>query len=162
MKKRILLAALLLIPLPALAQSAAPPPAKLYGSAADVQALIAKAKAEHKSDSANTAELVVTAQGYPMQLEYRTGTTPPSIHPGHAELIEVIDGNCTLITGGTLVGAKPGAPGAMTSNGTAIEGGSPRKIAKGDYIIVPANTPHQYTDVQGLIMMTLHMPVETK
>ena len=129
-------------------------------SGADVQALIAKAKAEHKSG--NTVELVVNAQGYPFQLEYRTGTTPPSIHPTHAELIEVNEGSCTLVTGGTLVGAKPGAPGAMTMGGTAIEGGSPRKIAKGDYIMVPANTPHQYTEVQGLVMMTLHMPVETK
>ena len=157
--KRILFAAALLIPLPAFAQ-APPPPTRLFSSGADVQALIAKAKAEHKSG--NTVELVVNAQGYPFQLEYRTGTTPPSIHPTHAELIEVIEGSCTLVTGGTLVGAKPGAPGAMTMGGTAIEGGSPRKIAKGDYIMVPANTPHQYTEVQGLIMMTLHMPVETK
>ena len=156
--KRIILAAALLIPLPVLAQT--PTPIKLFGSAADVQALIAKANAEHKTG--NTVELVVNAQGYPMQLEYRTDTTPPSIHPAHAELIEVIDGSCTLITGGTLVGAKPGAPGAMTLGGTAIEGGSSRKIAKGDYVMVPANTPHQYTDVQGLIMMTLHMPVDAK
>jgi quercetin dioxygenase-like cupin family protein len=155
--KRLILAAALLVPLPALAQPAAP--TNLFSSAADVQALIAKAKAEHKSDAANTAEVVVTAQGYPLQLEYRTGTTPPSIHPAHAELIEVVEGSCTLITGGTLVGAKPGAPGAMTIGGTAITGGTSRKIAKGDYVLVPANTPHQYTDVQGLIMMTLHMPV---
>jgi hypothetical protein len=157
--KPILFAAALLIPLPAFAQ-APTPPTKLFSSGADVQALIAKAKAEHKSG--NTVELVVNAQGYPFQLEYRTATTPPSIHPTHAELIEVIEGSCTLVTGGTLVGAKPGAPGAMTMGGTAIEGGSPRKIAKGDYIMVPANTPHQYTEVQGLIMMTLHMPVEKK
>ncbi|HYS45189.1 MAG TPA: hypothetical protein VEM35_02050 [Rhizomicrobium sp.] len=154
-----LLAAVLLIPLPALAQPAAPP-TKLYGSADDVQALIAKAKTEHKTG--NTVELVVNAQGYPMQLEYRTDTTPPSIHPTHAELIEVIEGSCTLITGGKLVGAKPAAPGAMTQGGTAIEGGTSRKIAKGDYIMVPANTPHQYTEVHGLMMMTLHMPVEAK
>ena len=157
--KRILFAAALLITLPAFAQPA-PPPTRLFSSGADVQALIAKAKAEHKSG--NTVELVVNAQGYPFQLEYRTGTTPPSIHPTHAELIEVIEGSCTLVTGGTLVGAKPGAPGAMTMGGTAIEGGSPRKIAKGDYVMVPANTPHQYTEVQGLVMMTLHMPVEAK
>jgi hypothetical protein len=157
--KRILFAAALLIPLPAVAQ-APPPPTRLFSSGADVQALIAKAKAEHKGG--NTVELVVNAQGYPFQLEYRTGTTPPSIHPTHAELIEVIEGSCILVTGGTLMGAKPGAPGAMTMGGTAIEGGSPRKIAKGDYVMVPANTPHQYTEVQGLVMMTLHMPVETK
>ncbi len=113
--KRILFVAAFLISLPALAQQAAPP-TKLFSSGADVQALIAKAKAEHKGG--NTALLVVNAQGYPMQLEYRTATTPPSIHPTHAELIEVVEGSCTLITGGTLVGAKPGAPGAMTMVGS--------------------------------------------
>ena len=98
-------------------------------------------------------------EGYPMQMEYRTETTPPSVHPTHAELIEIIDGGCTLVTGGKLVGAKPAAPGAMTQGGTSIEGGTPHKVAKGDYIMVPANTPHQYTEVHGLLMMTLHMPV---
>jgi hypothetical protein len=146
----------LLFPLAAQAQEAARPD-KLYASSAEVQALAAKAKAEHKGG--NTIELVVNDEGYPFQLEYRTTTTPPSIHPTHAELIEIIDGSCTLITGGKLVGAKPAAPGAMTQGGTAIEGGTSRKIAKGDYILVPANTPHQYTDVQGLMMVTLHMPV---
>jgi hypothetical protein len=155
--KNLALAAALLVPLPALAQSPAPPPIKLFSSSADVKSLIAKAKAEHKTG--NTTELVVNDQGYPMQLEYRTDTTPPSIHPNHAELIEIIDGSCTLVTGGKLVGAKPAAPGAMTQGGTSIEGGTPRKVAKGDYIMVPANTPHQYTEVHGLMMMTLHMPV---
>jgi len=161
MKK--LFAALLLTPLlacgSALAQEAARP-TKLYASSAEVQALVAKAKAEHKGG--NTVELVVNDEGYPFQLEYRTTTTPPSIHPTHAELIEIIGGSCTLVTGGKLVGAKPAAPGAMTQGGTSIEGGTSRKVAKGDYILVPANTPHQYTDAQGLIMMTLHMPVAGK
>ena len=158
--KILVLAAALLVPLPALAQSASPPPTKLFASAADVQALIAKAKAEHKGG--NTAKLVVNDEGYPFQLEHRTDTTPPSIHPKHAELIEIIEGSCTLVTGGKLVGAKPAAPGAMTQGGTAIEGGSKRRVSKGDYIMVPANTPHQYTEVNGLVMMTLHMPVEGK
>src|SRR5690348_8845839 len=152
--KNILLAAALLVSLPAFAQSAAAPPTKLYASSADVQALIAKAKAEHKGG--NTVELVVNDEGYPFQLEHRTSTTPPSIHPTHAELIEVIDGSCTLVTGGKLVGMKPAAPGAMTAGGTSIECGSKQRISKGDYILVPANTPHQYTEVNGLIMMTLH------
>ena len=132
-------------------------PTKLYASSAEVKALIAKAKAEHKDG--NTVELVVNDEGYPFQLEYRTSTTPPSIHPANAELIEIIEGSCTLITGGKLVGPKPAAAGAMTQGGTAIEGGTSRKVAKGDYILVPANTPHQYTEVNGLMMMTLHMPV---
>ena len=157
--KKILFAAALLLPLSAFAQSAAPP-TKLYASGADVQALVAQAKAEHKGG--NTAKLVVNAEGYPFQLEHRTSTTPPSIHPTQAELIEVIEGSCTLITGGKMIGLKPAAQGAMTQGGTAIEGGTPRRISKGDYILVPANTPHQYTEVNGLVMMTLHMPVAGK
>ena len=161
MKK--LFAALLLTPLLAsgstLAQEATAP-TKLYASSAEVQSLAAKAKAEHKGG--NTIELVVNDQGYPFQLEYRTDTRPPGLHPTHAELIEIIEGSCTLITGGKLMGAKPAVPGALTQGGTSIEGGTSRKVAKGDYILVPANTPHQFTDVQGVMMMTLHMPVEKK
>ena len=158
--KKFFFAAALLVPCSALAQPA-PPPVKLFSSSADVQSLMAKAKAEHKTG--NTVELVVNDEGYPMQLEYRTDTTPPSIHPTHAELIEIIEGSCTLVTGGKMVGLKPAAaPGAMTQNGVSIEGGSKQRVSKGDYIMVPANTPHQYTEVNGLVMMTLHMPVAGK
>jgi quercetin dioxygenase-like cupin family protein len=37
-----------------------------------------------------------------------------------------------------------------------------RKVAKGDYILIPPNTPHQYQDIQGLAMMIIHMPAEAK
>lgn len=158
--KSLLAAALLLAPLPALAQSA-PPPTKLYSSAADVEALIASARAEHKTG--NTVRMIANVPGYPVQLEFRTATTPPSIHPTQDELIEVIGGGCTLVTGGALIGTKPGAAGAKTLTATAIEGGTPRKVAKGDYIFVPANTPHQYTEIQGeLITVAVHMPAVTK
>jgi hypothetical protein len=142
--KALLPIALLLTPLPALSQPA-PPPIKLYSSAADVQGMIAEARAEHKNG--NTVKVIGNVTGYPVQLEFRTGTTPPSIHPVQNELIEVIGGGCTLITGGTLAGAS-------------IQGGTPRKVFRGDYILVPANTPHQYTEIQGeLITVAVHMPV---
>lgn len=156
MTKIFLLAAVLLLAAPlAQAQERAPIPTKLFASAADVDALIAKAKAEHKTG--NTVEIIANVGSYSVQLEYRTATTPPSVHKQQAEFIYVVGGGCTLITGGTLVDAKDN--GANLA-GTAIQGGSPRKVAKGDYILVPANTPHQYTDLQGeLIMATLHMPM---
>jgi quercetin dioxygenase-like cupin family protein len=155
--KKILFAALLsCLPLPLLAQPAERP-TKLYASSAEVQTLVAQAKAEDKSGL-----LVTNVEGYAFVMEHRNATTPPTVHPGHAELIEVLEGSCTLITGGKLVGAKPLTAGSITQGGTAIEGGTARKIAKGDYIMVPANTPHQYTEVNGLIMMTLHMPVAGK
>ena len=157
MTKMFLLAAALLIATPALAQEGAPMTPKLFASAAEVDAAIAKARARHKGG--NTVEILANTGIYTWQLEYRTTTTPPSVHKAQAELIYVAGGGCTLIMGGTLVNPKDN--GANLA-GTAVEGGTPRKVAKGDYIMVPANTPHQYTEVQGLVMMTLHMPVEAK
>jgi hypothetical protein len=132
-------------------------PTKLFATAAEVQAALAKAKADHKGDNTNTNEVLVSVGPYPVQLEYRTGTTPPSLHKGQAELIYVTDGGCTLVTGGRLVDAKPNG---NNMSGTSIEGGTPHKIAKGDYILVPPDTPHWYTEVQGnFTSVTLHMPM---
>lgn len=132
-------------------------PTKLFASAAEVDAAFAKAKAEHRGDNTNTVEVLVSVGPYPVQLEYRTGTTAPSMHKGLAELIYVIDGGCTLVTGGTLVGMKGTG---TTVSGTSIEGGVPHKVAKGDYILVPPDTPHWYTNVDGrFVSVTLHMPM---
>ena len=50
---------------------------------------------------------------------------------------------------------------APTWAAAASPAARPRKVAKGDYIMVPPNTPHQYADVQGeLAMVTLHMPMQ--
>lgn len=156
--RSLLLAALLTAAMPAgvFAQEATHP-TKLFASAAEVQAALAKAKADHKGDNTSTNEVLVSVGPYPVQLEYRTGTTPPSLHKGQAELIYVTDGGCTLVTGGTLVNAKPNG---NNMSGTAIQGGVPHKIAKGDYILVPPDTPHWYTEVQGnFTSVTLHMPM---
>ena len=151
-------AALLACMLPAAAQEGAPRPPKLFASAAEVDAAIAKARAEHKGG--NTVEILANTGIYTWQLEYRTTTTPPSVHKQQAELIYVAGGGCTLIMGGKLVNPKDN--GANLA-GTAVEGGTPRKVAKGDYILVPAGTPHWYTDPQGeFISIALHMPQEPK
>ena len=159
--RSLLLAALLTAAIPAtvFAQEAAHP-TKLFASAAEVEAALAKAKADHKGDNTNTNEVLVSVGPYPVQLEYRTGTTAPSLHKGMAELIYVTDGGCTLITGGTLVNAKPNG---NNMSGTAIQGGTPHKISKGDYVLVPPDTPHWYTEVRGnFTSVTLHMPMKAE
>ena len=155
--RSLLFAAALTLAVPALAQAQeAAHPAKLFVPAAEADAALAKSRAEHKPG--NNVTVLVSVGPYPAQLEYRIPGAPPSasVHKAQAEFIYVIAGGCTLITGGTLVDPKDN--GANMS-GTGITGGSSRKVAKGDYIMVPANTPHQYTEVHGLMMMTLHMPV---
>jgi mannose-6-phosphate isomerase-like protein (cupin superfamily) len=162
MTKSILFAAVLLAPLPALTQSAlaqpAPPPTKLFTAGTDIPALIAKAKAEQKSPAVNSVQPIATLAPYRVQLEYRTGLTPPTLHHGEAELIHVIQGGATLVTGGHLTGILPPRPGATTDSGTGIEGAVPQKLTAGDYVLVPPDTAHQFQDVQGeFVIMSVHM-----
>jgi mannose-6-phosphate isomerase-like protein (cupin superfamily) len=155
--KMIVAAVVLALVLPAAAQERAPMPAKLFAGAAEVDAALAKVRAEKKPG--NNVVVLVTVGPYPAQLEYRIPGSPPSasVHKAQAEFIYIIAGGCTLITGGTLI--EPKDNGA-NMGGSGITGGSSRKVAKGDYIMVPPNTPHQYADVQGeLAMVTLHMPM---
>jgi quercetin dioxygenase-like cupin family protein len=62
-----------------------------------------------------------------------------------------------LVTGGKLVDEK--RTNAENLSGTSIEGGQSRHIAKGDFILVPENTPHWFTAIEGSVtLMSLHVP----
>jgi len=67
------------------------------------------------------------------------------IHTKDADVIYVLQGNATFITGGQAVDGKTIAPDEI--RGISINGGETRKIAKGDVIIVPRGVPHQFLEV---------------
>lgn len=69
------------------------------------------------------------------------------IHALDTDIIYVLQGNATLVTGGTAVDAKQTEPNEM--RGSRIEGGITRQLSKGEVIIVPNNTPHWFKDVNG-------------
>ena len=156
--RKILLTALLLAPLPALAQPATPPQL-LFTAGADIPAVIAKAKAAQKSPAINSVVPVAVDGPYRVLLEYRTGLTPPTVHHGQAELVTVVQGNATLVMGGHLTGMQPPRPGATTDTGTGIEG-SDRSfpLTKGDIVLVPTDTAHQFQNVKGeFVIISTHM-----
>ncbi len=67
------------------------------------------------------------------------------IHTKDADVIYVLQGSATFITGGEAVDAKTTEPNEL--RGTSIRNGETRKIAKGDVIIVPHSVPHQFLEV---------------
>src|SRR6185503_18936 len=69
------------------------------------------------------------------------------VHSLDTDIIYVLQGSATLVTGGTAVGAKETAPDEI--RGSRIEGGVTRELSKGEVIIVPSNTPHWFKDVNG-------------
>ncbi len=140
---------------PALAQ--APAPVVEAVTAAQVQALIDAAKAERKDGQAAVNKRALSLPPYSTTIEYRPGTAPASMHDTVAELVYVVEGAATLVTGGTLVGQTAGNGGNWS--GTSIAGGSSRPIAKGDWIIVPQKTPHQFNVPSGsAVLVTMKMP----
>jgi len=138
----------------------APPAApKLFASAGDVSALIERAKKERKADQANFAQAVVALRPYAVNLEYRVAglNAPASVHEKEAEMFWVVEGSGTLVTGGTLKEERRTNPENL--QGSAIDGGSSRRVAKGDVIVVPEKTPHWFTQLDGaLVLMSLHVP----
>ncbi len=90
------------------------------------------------------AEHILQLAPYNVNLEYRTAVGPAAVHEHEAEIFYVIDGAATMITGGKLVNEK--RANAENLNGTGVEGGMSRSIAKGDFIVVPENTPHWFSE----------------
>jgi mannose-6-phosphate isomerase-like protein (cupin superfamily) len=134
-------------------------PDKTFTSAADVEAMIAKAKNERKPDQANFLQPLLRLAPYTVNLEYRVEgiDTPATVHEKEAEMIYVVEGAATFTTGGKLTGAK--RTNETNLSGTAVEGGTPRRISKGDYVFVPENTPHSFTKTEGrLVIMSIHVP----
>jgi mannose-6-phosphate isomerase-like protein (cupin superfamily) len=132
---------------------------KTFTSAADVEAMIAKAKSERKPDQANFNQPLLRLAPYAVNLEYRVEgvDTPATVHEKEPELIYVVDGAGILTTGGKLMGER--RTNAINLAGTSVEGGTPQRISKGDYIIVPQNTPHSFTKTEGrLVIMSVHLP----
>ena len=130
---------------------------KTYTSASDVTALIAKAKSERKEGQANVTERILMLAPYGANLEYRASIGPAAIHEHDAEFMYVIDGSATMVTGGKLVDEKRTNPANLS--GTGIEGGTSQHVSKGDFIVVPENTAHWFSAIDGtLVLMTLHVP----
>jgi len=143
---------------PATAQRGAQPP-KTFASAADVEAMINKAKSERKPDQANFIQQIVRLAPYNVNLEYRVAgiETPATLHETEAELIVVVDGAGTLVSGGKLTEEKRTNPTNLS--GTEVEGGTSQRIAKGDYAFIPENTPHSFRKTEGrLVIMSIHVP----
>lgn len=72
------------------------------------------------------------------------------IHTRDTDIIYVLEGSATLVTGGRAVEAKTTGPEEL--RGSAIEGGEIREIVPGDVVVVPNGTPHWFRSVRGPLL----------
>lgn len=76
------------------------------------------------------------------------------IHDYVTETYYILSGSGTLVTGGQLGNAKPTdltrVNAGMSQTGTRI-GGEARKVKPGDIVMIPAGTPHSFSELDGPI-----------
>jgi glc operon protein GlcG len=72
------------------------------------------------------------------------------VHELDTDIIYVLDGTASFVTGGNSVESKMVA--ANEFRGTSIDGGETRQLKKGDVVIVPKGTPHWFKQVDGAFL----------
>lgn len=147
MTTRLLAAALVLLPLGALAQTAPPFTAldktgpetgMRHVGGADLAAELTKTR---KPSDFYAQALLSKGEHHQVINTIRDKDGQAEIHAGWSDHIFVQEGAAAFVTGGTAVGAVQTAPGEQ--RGTSIAGGVSTPMKPGDYFFVPAGTPHQ-------------------
>ncbi|HEV2323643.1 MAG TPA: hypothetical protein VGS10_06805 [Terracidiphilus sp.] len=106
--------------------------------------LLERAAYLRKMAQASNGSASETLREYPRHramLSFRSRSGEVEVHEKFADLFHVLAGTTTLVTGGTVTGARTIAPGE--TRGEAIEGGTSQELKTGDLAHVPAGTPHQ-------------------
>ena len=111
-------------------------PAVSYWKSADVAAAFSKGAVLFDGED---------GRNYMVHASHRDAAGMAEVHELDADIIYVLDGAATFVTGGTAENLKETAPNEL--RGSGIRNGETRRIATGDVLIVPKGTPHWFQQV---------------
>jgi glc operon protein GlcG len=86
-------------------------------------------------------------RNYMVHASRRDSAGLAEVHAKDTDIIYVLDGTATIVTGGSVVDGKQTASDEV--RGKSIANGQQRKLTNGDVILVPNGTPHWFQDVRG-------------
>jgi len=75
----------------------------------------------------------------------RDGPGEVELHTLDTDIVYVVKGTATFVTGGKIVDARHISPAEV--RGKAIQGGTPHHLSPGDIIIIPHDVPHWFQAV---------------
>jgi len=87
---------------------------------------------------------------YQVHASRRDAEGQVEVHEKDADIIYMLSGTTTFVTGGSIVGGQTTAPDEI--RGTTINGGETRRLTKGDVIVAPKGTPHWFKEVSGPVL----------
>lgn len=96
-------------------------------------------------DRFRTGGLLLDTAAYALDAGRRTAAGEVELHDAVADLMHVVGGTATVVTGGTVRGARTTAPGE--TRGDAVDGGTEHHLSEGDVLVVPAGVAHHFVEV---------------
>lgn len=90
-----------------------------------------------------------TNRNYMVHASHREKAGMAEVHLLDTDIIYVLDGTATFVTGGTVVDGKTTETNEI--RGASIQNGETRRLVKGDVIVVPPGTPHWFKEVPGTL-----------
>jgi glc operon protein GlcG len=82
---------------------------------------------------------------YKIDASHRDEPGIVEVHTRDTDILYMLKGTATLVTGGTVIDEKTIEPEEI--RGRESKNGESRKIAKGDVVIIPNGTPHWFREV---------------
>jgi uncharacterized protein GlcG (DUF336 family)/mannose-6-phosphate isomerase-like protein (cupin superfamily) len=83
---------------------------------------------------------------YKVHASRRTEPGLIEVHEYETDVVYVLEGEASFVTGGRLLDGKVTAPGEI--RGARLEGGSVQQLKPGDAVVVPRGTPHWFKEIQ--------------
>jgi glc operon protein GlcG len=89
--------------------------------------------------------LLLDEAGYKIDAGRREAPGEVEYHEHVVDVMHVVSGSATVITGGSMVDAREVAPGELRAS--TVQGGEPHELSEGDVLAIPSGVPHQFTEV---------------
>ncbi len=86
---------------------------------------------------------------YLLLTSHRVQDGAVEVHAHYGDIMYVVEGSATIVTGGTVVEPKQTAPDEM--RGKASTGGKTNHLVVGDVLVIQAGTPHWFQKVDGVV-----------
>jgi glc operon protein GlcG len=131
--------------------------AKMFGARAAASSAVTYFESPNVAAAFAKGVPLLEVDGYKVHASRREGPGVAEVHDWETDVVYVLEGSATLVTGGRVVDPKVTEPGQI--RGPVIQGGESRRIARGDVIVIPAGVPHWFKEVQGPMTYFVVKPI---
>jgi glc operon protein GlcG len=91
--------------------------------------------------------LFLAGAGYKLDAGRRDAPGEVEYHEHAVDVMHVVRGTATVLTGGEMVDARKVAPGELRA--PKVEGGTSHELREGDVLAIPNGVPHQFVEVSN-------------